>query len=76
MEIDGYDDLRILKAAKLGKDKGDGKVPPVLVTLSDPYARNNVIKASHNLPKGMTIDKDMPSYHREAHKCMEKRPGN
>ena len=73
MEIDGYDDLRILKVAKLGKDKGDGKVPPVLVTLSDPYARNNVIKAGRNLPKGMTIDKDMPACYREAHKRMKKK---
>ena len=73
MEVEDHLNLSIIKVNKLGLPKGGGnKKAPVLVTLGNVDQRNNVLKAGGKLPKGVTMERDMPPPYRAGYKKFKK----
>ena len=73
MEVENLSDLRLIKVAKLGLPKGSGpKSAPVLVTLGDQAQRNYVLRAGSKLPKGISIERDIPKPYRACYKKFKK----
>ena len=71
-ETMGVDDCNIVKATKLGLPKGGTKIAPVHITLHNSEQRNNVLKAGGKLPKGVTMERDMPPPYRTCYKKFKK----
>lgn len=64
--------VQIVSVTKLGK--GDGVKPAsMLVVLANQYMRNEILRFTRNLPKGVYLDKDIPYNYREAYKRYRKK---
>ena len=47
---------------------GKGNNPPILVTLADPFQRNELLRNATKLPKGVYMDRDIPKPYRATYK--------
>ena len=60
-------DVKIVSVVRLGK--GDGVKPPsILVVVQNQFQRNEILRFSKNLPKGVSVDRDIPIGYRETYK--------
>ena len=62
----------IKNVVTLGKEKS-GKFPPILVTLSNEFCRNNLLKNLGSLEGGIIIERDIPACYRDRYKQFKRK---
>ena len=60
--------IRIKEVTKLGNEKSNEKLPPVLVRFGHPTERNQILPLSRNLKRDFSIDKFVPKMYLHKHR--------